>query len=235
MADVLTTDPPAWHHYDNGARAVQAGSGLWAMSHNSSGQHIDCVNGTRHVSQRPWNSPHGGAFGVLRETDTTQEDAMPAHRALNAKQEREVRTLYAHGLSSTELAQRYSVTHKTILKAIPQSERRVPGGIPLRQDLPMHEIVPRYQSGESAAALADEYGVSATTLKTRLQDAGAMSPLARISTPEGNRALVQEYENGATLDSLSARHGPSRLTIKRLLEENGVTIRRRGPRSSRNR
>ncbi|WP_405653893.1 hypothetical protein [Streptomyces sp. NBC_00019] len=161
---------------------------------------------------------------------------MPAHRALTAKQEREVRALYAHGLSSTELAERYSVTHKTILKAIPQNERRTSGGSTLRKDLPMDEIVPRYESGESSAAvLADEYGVSATTLKRRLQDAGAMSPLARISTPQGIRALAQEYDNGATLDSLSARYGPSRLKIKRLLEENGVTIRRRGSRSGRSR
>lgn len=99
----------------------------------------------------------------------------------------------------------------------------------------MDEIVPRYENGESAAVLADEYGVGTNTMKRRLQDAGAMSPLARISTPEGIRALTQEYENGTTLDTLSARYGPSRLTIKQLLKKNGVTIRRRGPRSSRNR
>ncbi|MEH0576812.1 MULTISPECIES: hypothetical protein [Streptomyces] len=48
MAGVLTTDHPAWHSYDNGARAraVRAGSGLWVMSHDTYGLRVDCVNGS---------------------------------------------------------------------------------------------------------------------------------------------------------------------------------------------
>ncbi|MFF4276145.1 hypothetical protein [Streptomyces sp. NPDC001536] len=51
MAGVLTTDHPAWHRYDNGARAraVRAGSGLWVMSHDSQGLRIDCVDGSEDI------------------------------------------------------------------------------------------------------------------------------------------------------------------------------------------
>lgn len=51
MAGVLTTDHPAWHRYESGAcaRAVQAGSGLWVMSHDTYGLRVDCVDGSEDV------------------------------------------------------------------------------------------------------------------------------------------------------------------------------------------
>ncbi|MFF7130453.1 hypothetical protein [Streptomyces sp. NPDC008240] len=51
MSTVLTTDHPAWHAYDDGARAraVRTVSGIWALSHDRDGLHVACVDGTEDV------------------------------------------------------------------------------------------------------------------------------------------------------------------------------------------
>ncbi|MGI5144271.1 hypothetical protein [Streptomyces sp. CA-106110] len=51
MTSVLTTDHPAWHTYDNGARAraVRTASGIWSLSHDEGGLHVACVHGTEDV------------------------------------------------------------------------------------------------------------------------------------------------------------------------------------------
>ncbi|MEF9904275.1 hypothetical protein [Streptomyces sp. P9-A2] len=51
MTDVLTTDHPAWHSYDDGARAraVRTASGIWALSFDRDGLRERCVHGTEDV------------------------------------------------------------------------------------------------------------------------------------------------------------------------------------------
>ncbi|MEV6959411.1 hypothetical protein AB0M97_09440 [Streptomyces sp. NPDC051207] len=51
MSNVLTTDHPAWHTYEDGthARAVRTASGIWAVTHNRDGLHLACVEGTEDV------------------------------------------------------------------------------------------------------------------------------------------------------------------------------------------
>ncbi|MEU3855508.1 hypothetical protein [Streptomyces sp. NPDC029554] len=51
MTVVLTTDHPAWHSYDDGARAraVRTASGVWVLAHDHQGLRVDCVEGTEDV------------------------------------------------------------------------------------------------------------------------------------------------------------------------------------------
>ncbi|MFJ8676755.1 hypothetical protein [Streptomyces sp. NPDC093589] len=51
MNGALTTDHPAWHTCDNGARAraVRTASGIWALSYDREGLHVACVQGTEDV------------------------------------------------------------------------------------------------------------------------------------------------------------------------------------------
>ncbi|WP_031487619.1 hypothetical protein [Streptomyces bicolor] len=51
MSGVLTTDHPAWHSYENGtrARAVRTASGIWVLSHDREGLHMQCAHGTEDV------------------------------------------------------------------------------------------------------------------------------------------------------------------------------------------
>ncbi|MER5995945.1 hypothetical protein [Streptomyces viridosporus] len=69
MTGVLTTDHPAWHSYDDGARArvVRTVSGVWVLAHDHQGLRVDCVEGTEDVkpsflttdpAQLPSAAPH---------------------------------------------------------------------------------------------------------------------------------------------------------------------------------
>ncbi|MET8218109.1 hypothetical protein [Streptomyces hirsutus] len=51
MTDVLTTDHPAWHSHNHGARAraVRTASGIWALSFDRDGLRERCVHGTEDV------------------------------------------------------------------------------------------------------------------------------------------------------------------------------------------
>lgn len=151
---------------------------------------------------------------------------MPTPPALTEEQQKEARALYAQGLGSVEIAERYGVTHKTILRVIPESEHRTAGT--RKQPLPVAEMVSRYEQGETIGSLAREYRVSLDTIKDRLKGTGATRPADRMNTPEGIRTLTQEYENGATLAELSTRYGPSANKVRKLLVANGVTIRPNG-------
>ncbi|GAA3825221.1 hypothetical protein [Streptomyces chiangmaiensis] len=72
MTSVLTTDHPAWHAYDNGARAraVRTASGIWYLAREEGGLHVACVHGTEDVKPTivttdPARVP-GAAPAVLR-------------------------------------------------------------------------------------------------------------------------------------------------------------------------
>ncbi|MFG2408771.1 hypothetical protein ACGFR8_31395 [Streptomyces brevispora] len=54
MTGVLTTDHPAWIEAESGgrARAVRTGTGLWALSWDRAGLHMQCVAGTEDTKPR---------------------------------------------------------------------------------------------------------------------------------------------------------------------------------------
>ncbi|MEV8568126.1 hypothetical protein AB0436_21535 [Streptomyces sp. NPDC051322] len=50
MTSVLTTEHPAWHIHDGAcARAARTASGIWALSHDRDGAHVQCVHGSEDV------------------------------------------------------------------------------------------------------------------------------------------------------------------------------------------
>jgi 3-methyladenine DNA glycosylase/8-oxoguanine DNA glycosylase len=51
MTGVLTTDHPAWHSHEDGARAraVRTASGVWVLVHDRDGLHMECVSGAEDV------------------------------------------------------------------------------------------------------------------------------------------------------------------------------------------
>ena len=51
MTGVLTIDHPAWQAYEDGrySRAVRTSSGIWAVSLDSQGTHMQCLSGTEDV------------------------------------------------------------------------------------------------------------------------------------------------------------------------------------------
>ncbi|MFD7282158.1 hypothetical protein ACFV80_35310 [Streptomyces sp. NPDC059862] len=87
MTVVLTSDHPAWHTYDNGARAraVRTFSGIWTLSHDEQGLHVQCVHGTEDIKPTvvitdPAHLPAAAPAALragLAELGTTQRLANP--------------------------------------------------------------------------------------------------------------------------------------------------------------
>lgn len=84
------------------------------------------------------------------------------------KQLHEIEEAYLKGASEREIARTYDVTRSVIQRLLEQrgvSRRRTH-----RINLPIDELVERNAAGETAAALAREFGVSPTSIKRRLAE-----------------------------------------------------------------
>ena len=95
------------------------------------------------------------------------------------------------------------------------------------------ELVAAYEAGATVEELAAEHGCSTTTIRevlaaegVTLRSPGPRSPL------EGREAeLAAAYEAGATVRELVDRFGANQRTVRKVLAEQGVVMRRRGPKS----
>ncbi len=80
-------------------------------------------------------------------------------------------------------------------------------------------LLEKYQSGKTFDQLADEYKVSASTIRNRLKATGKYKPPSK-NLPD-NDVLLQMYENGASLGRLGKRYKVSAETIRNKLIETG--------------
>ena len=95
------------------------------------------------------------------------------------------------------------------------------------------EVATAYEAGATVAELAATYGCSTTTVcdvlaarGVELRSRGPRSPLAGR---EGEVAAA--YEAGATVRELVVRFGANQRTVRKVLADAGVEMRRTGPRS----
>lgn len=92
------------------------------------------------------------------------------------------------------------------------------------------ELVEKYQGGMRKADLARFYGINESTVWKHIRDREI--PSQYLWTEEQILEVVELYEDGATLASISEHVGRARGTVRRRLLEAGVELRSRG-RSSR--
>lgn len=91
------------------------------------------------------------------------------------------------------------------------------------------EIVRRAKAGESARSLAKAFEVAPSAMTKLLRDRG-VTPTKRIVTDDETAVLTQEYEAGATMRQLEAKHGLSHGAVFRALHRSGVETRAKAPR-----
>jgi lambda repressor-like predicted transcriptional regulator len=89
--------------------------------------------------------------------------------------------------------------------------------------VPAAQLTGEYASGLTMAQIAARYGVSRTTISTRLRAAGAASRRQATPVPADEAATL--YQQGATLTGLAAKYAVSATTIKRSLASVGVPVR----------
>ena len=86
------------------------------------------------------------------------------------------------------------------------------------------EIVRRANTGESARSLAREIDVATSALVRMLREQGVVIKKRKISE-EDEVVLAREYEAGATVAELEARHRLSHGAVLRALHRKGVEMR----------
>jgi transposase-like protein len=96
------------------------------------------------------------------------------------------------------------------------------------------EVAAAYAAGATVEELAERHGCSTTSIRSLLQDQGVEARARGPRSPlEGRGAeLAADYEGGATVRDLAESYGANQRTIRKVLSEQGVTMRARGRRPS---
>jgi DNA invertase Pin-like site-specific DNA recombinase len=76
-------------------------------------------------------------------------------------------------------------------------------------------IVSRYEAGESALALSQEYGISRDGVRRLLKSAGVTIRTQSVITPKVTQQIVRLYENGLTIRQVAAQVGCAYGTVRR--------------------
>lgn len=93
----------------------------------------------------------------------------------------------------------------------------------------VNEILRRYGAGESATALAKDHDVAPSALLRLLRENNVVVRRKTISS-DIKRLLSTEYEAGATIAELEAKHALSHGSVLRALHSAGVSMRAKAPR-----
>jgi len=95
------------------------------------------------------------------------------------------------------------------------------------------DVVRAYEAGATIIELAARFDCSRTTIADVLRDRGVELRARGPRSPlEGREAeVVAAYEGGASVRELVERFGANQRTIRKVLGDAGVVMRRTGPRS----
>jgi len=93
----------------------------------------------------------------------------------------------------------------------------------------VHDIIRRYEGGESARSVATSYGVSTSAVVNLLRDNSVVVKKRRVTEAEA-RKLAKEYEAGSTMRELQATYDLSHGAVMRALHRAGVQMRAKAPR-----
>ena len=109
--------------------------------------------------------------------------------------------------------------HLDIPKAVARSQRRR-----LTPDV-REAIVSRYQAGDSAKALSQDFEISRDGVVRLLRDAGVTTRPQNVVTPQATDQIVQLYAGGLTIRQVVEQVGYSFGTVQRVLNKHGGVMR----------
>jgi hypothetical protein len=91
------------------------------------------------------------------------------------------------------------------------------------------DAVRRYEAGESARTLANEFGVAPSALLRLLRERNVVVR-KQVVTPDQEQLMARDYESGMTVAELKEKHGISHGAVLRALHRSGATMRAKVPR-----
>jgi uncharacterized protein (DUF433 family) len=138
----------------------------------------------------------------------------------------DVAGLYRAGWTVKQIAGRYHTATGTVLRRLEQAGvARRPRSAPT--PFPAEEAARRVrEEAATFAALAREYGVSDTVVRTRMAAMGVPAAARAPRVPAADIARL--YQGGLTMRGIAAQHEVSRWTVSARLRSAGVTPRPAG-------
>jgi len=149
---------------------------------------------------------------------------------------------YESGISSAELSREYNVSRSTILLKIRDyyketSKKRIKHKTgQKRKELPIDEVIKKYEAGIKIKEMATEYNVSYNVIRTRISDYyknnGTEKPKINLKRKQlPIKQIIKEYENGDKQSYLAKKYDVSLTTISERIREyyleNGVKVQRK--------
>lgn len=128
---------------------------------------------------------------------------------------------YQSGMSPIALGEKYGVSHGTIRKRLKEAGvRKITAKERNMMNFPLEQVISEYQSGMTLIVLGEKYGVSETTIRKRLIEAGVQERVRgrkKIDLPIDQ--IWSDYESGMTVSELAEIYGVSKDTIRTRLKE----------------
>ena len=129
---------------------------------------------------------------------------------------------WEQGVTQKELSKEYGVSRVTINKRISEYYEKEEKGKPKQRiELPIEEIVKKWEQGTTQEKLSKEYGVSGFTISKRISEyyekEEKEKPKQRIELPI--EEIVKKWERGITQKELSKRYGVSKSTINKRISK----------------
>ena len=169
---------------------------------------------------------------VLRRKGVCIRTNSEAHGGLKPELEPEVCRRYEEGENTVQLGKAFGVKAGTIGKILERNgiERRniseAKGGLNSEQEA---EVCRRYEEGESTNELGKAFGVYPGTIGKILERNGVARRSNREAhgglDPEQAAEVCSRYEEGENTIQLGKAFGVSSVTIRNILDRNGVTRR----------
>ena len=129
---------------------------------------------------------------------------------------------WEQGVTQKELSKEYGVSDVTISKRISEYYEKEEKEKPKKRiELPIEEIVKKWEQGVTQKELSKEYGVSDVTISKRISEyyekEEKEKPKKRIELPI--EEIVKKWERGITQKELSKRYGVSKSTINKRISK----------------
>ena len=130
---------------------------------------------------------------------------------------------YESGMTLVEVGEKYGVSVTTIRNRLKEAGvKKIPAKERNRLKSPLDEIIKYYESGMTTTELGEWYGVSDTTIRNRLKEAGVeiISHPFRIKIPLDE--IIKDYQSGMSTTELGERYGVGANVINERLRRAGV-------------
>jgi len=146
---------------------------------------------------------------------------------------------YEEGISQCKIAKEYGMSHFVIGTRIKEYYKKTgkekPDPRNKKKELPIDEIIRKYEEGNSQYKIAYEYGVSQSTIELRTRDyyekTGKERPNQRNKRKELQiDEIIRKYEEGISKKELAEEYDVSEVTIRLRIKEYYKKICKKEPR-----